>query len=299
MTAVKTAYQRISSSRGLKAIFWTLLFVLSAVAFGLAYTQSPLYEGNQNTKFLHGLALAGRGFLSQDWLANTADPLPVFTLLVDLTARINEDWFYAYYILMFGVYSWSLVGIVGEVYPTNKTWPRRLVIYALLLVYHSKWILKTYASTYSVDMRLIQYGLADQYLLGEEFQNSTLGVFLLLSIYLFLRRKYVASILMIGIASLFHSAYLFSAGLMVGAYCLLLLWEKLSQKAGAQRWELKNLVNPPASRFYWGCWPWLLPFRWCCTTRLPCHPPAPNRPARLCTSWSQNASLTILNYPYS
>lgn len=242
LTAIKNFFTRISQNRALRAIFWILLFALTAAAFGAAYTMSPLYEGNQNTKFLHGLALAGRGFLSQDWLANTADPLPVFTWLVALTARINEDLFYVYYFLMFGIYSWSLVGIASEVYPTNKTWTRRLVIFTLLLVYHSKWILKTYASTYSIDMRLIQYGLADQYLLGEEFQNSTMGVFLLLSIYFFLRRKYVASILLIGVASLFHSAYLFSAALMVAAYCSIILWEKLARQPGNERWELKNLL---------------------------------------------------------
>jgi len=252
INTIKNLFHTLSQNPALRTIFWTLLFLLTAAAFGAAYTMSPLYEGNQNTKFLHGLAMAGRGFLAQDWLANTADPLPVFSLFVALTARVSESLFYVYYILMFGVYSWALVGIAGEVYPTNKTWTRRLVIFTLLLVYHSKWILKMYERTYSVNMRLIQYGLADQYLLGEEFQNSTMGVFLLLSIYLFLRRKYIASVLLIGVASLFHSAYLFSAALMVAAYCLILLWENLSGQPGAKRWELKNLLSAARQSFQIG-----------------------------------------------
>jgi len=246
LASINKAFYKLSQNRLLAAIFWILLFLLTALAFGLAYTQSPLYEGNQNTKFLHGLAMAGRGFLSKDWLANTADPLPVFTGLVYLTVKLNENLFYVYYILLFGVYCWSLIGIASQIYPANQDWTRRLVLFTILLVFHSKWILNMYERTYSVDMRLIQFGLADQYLLGEEFQNSTMGVFLLLSIWLFLRRRYIWSIILIGVASVFHSAYLFSAALMVMAYCSIVLWENISRRSDASRanggnwWGLKN-----------------------------------------------------------
>ena len=69
------------------------LWLLVAAVFAVAYTQSPLYEGNQNTKFLHGLAQAGRGYLEADWLANTVDPLPVFSSLIYATALLNENLF--------------------------------------------------------------------------------------------------------------------------------------------------------------------------------------------------------------
>ena len=62
------------------------------------YTQTPLYASNQNTYFLHGLAGAGRGLLRADWLANTADPFPLFTLLVCATARFAHEWcFHAFH----------------------------------------------------------------------------------------------------------------------------------------------------------------------------------------------------------
>src|SRR5205823_14298714 len=47
---------------------------LLAVAFAAAYGQAPLYYSNQNQYFLHGLAAAGEGYLSEDWLARTLDP---------------------------------------------------------------------------------------------------------------------------------------------------------------------------------------------------------------------------------
>ena len=49
----------------------TLIFLFWSICFGIAFTQWPLYSENQNTKFLQGLATAGMGYLSNDWLANT------------------------------------------------------------------------------------------------------------------------------------------------------------------------------------------------------------------------------------
>src|SRR4051794_25973234 len=56
--------------------------VVLAILFAVAHTQSPLFFSNQNQYLLHGLALAGVGHLQHDWLANTADPTPVFSWLV-------------------------------------------------------------------------------------------------------------------------------------------------------------------------------------------------------------------------
>ena len=56
--------------------------LLLALAFAVAYTQSPLFYSNQNQYLLHGLAKGGYGHLSHDWLANTHDPTPVFSALV-------------------------------------------------------------------------------------------------------------------------------------------------------------------------------------------------------------------------
>ena len=59
---------------------WPLLILLAA-GFALAHTQSPLFFSNQNQYLLHGLADAGYGHLSHDWLANTKDPTPAFSFL--------------------------------------------------------------------------------------------------------------------------------------------------------------------------------------------------------------------------
>src|SRR5262245_54070838 len=89
-----------------------LAFLLWSVVFGICYTQAPLYYSNQNQYFLHGLADSGRGDLREDWLANTQDPTPLFSGIVQFTATYLHEWcFYVYYILILGVYFYSLYGL--------------------------------------------------------------------------------------------------------------------------------------------------------------------------------------------
>ncbi len=85
-----------------------------AVLFAVAHTQPPLYYSNQNQYFLHGLARAGYGDLGRDWLANTADPTPVFSAFVELAERGGGEW--PFQVAFFGllvVYFLSLWGIAA------------------------------------------------------------------------------------------------------------------------------------------------------------------------------------------
>src|SRR6516162_3029587 len=94
--------------RGLVAV----LVLCGLAAFAAAYGQAPLYYSNQNQYFLHGLAAAGDGLLDEDWLANTADPTPIFSGLVALTARFLHPWvFHLYYALLLALYAAALVGV--------------------------------------------------------------------------------------------------------------------------------------------------------------------------------------------
>jgi hypothetical protein len=198
-----------------------------AILFGFAYTQSPLYEGNQNTKFLHGLAQAGVGYLQDDWLANTVDPLPVFSGLVNLTARINPNLFYLEYFVMFGIYVFSMWGILTHLFKAEHNLVKQSLFLGLIFLYHSRYILVGVNNRFGVDLSYLHNGVAQQYLLGLEFQTNVFGVLLLLSIYLFLRRRYIWAMVLVGIAAILHPAYLFSSALLTIAYCSILLWENL------------------------------------------------------------------------
>lgn len=241
---LKSLQARLPSWRSLPAwlrvalalSWWTVV----AAVFGLAYTQTPLYEGNQNTKFLHGLAQAGIGYLGEDWLANTADPLPVFSWLVEQTARINQEIFYIYYFILFGVYCFSLWGIASQVFGIDRSFNRSLLFLAGVLAVHSRWLILRLEVRQGLNIEFLHNGLAGQYLLGLEFQNSSFGVLLLLSIYAFLKRKYAWAVASLAVACLFHSAYLFSAALLTLAYLLVIFLEELNRL----RQDSSDL-NPP------------------------------------------------------
>jgi len=58
---------------------WLYCYLL---LFGLAYAQSPLFESNQNTKFISGLAQAQYRDVAADWMAGITDPFPMFSHLL-------------------------------------------------------------------------------------------------------------------------------------------------------------------------------------------------------------------------
>src|SRR4051794_2445083 len=87
-------------------------FILGSALFAAAYCQAPLYYSNQNQYFLHGLAWADVGLLREDWLANTADPTPIFSGLVAATVRwLHLGAFYGYHALLLGTYLAALVAL--------------------------------------------------------------------------------------------------------------------------------------------------------------------------------------------
>jgi hypothetical protein len=196
-------------------------FLAWSLVFAIIYGQSPLYTSNQNSKFLHGLARAGFGYLNNDWLANTIDPLPVFSGLVYITARVFPSGapFYLYYGLIMGIYFFATVGIMDILFDIRKQRTQLLVFISSFLVLHSaalRFLLSKVPGI--IDPFLLEGGVAGQRLLGQVLQPSTFAVFLVLSIYLFLMRKPYLSLVSMAMAIYFHSVYLLPGALLVLAY---------------------------------------------------------------------------------
>ena len=203
------------------------LCTLAVLAFGLAYGQSPLYTSNQNQYFLHGAARAGIGFLSEDWLANTADPTPVFSWIVEWTYRLLPPAaFYLEYLLLFGVYLAGLWILADALFELRTSRTRALVFLAFIVILHS-------AALRVVQGRLLgetwEYlwdgGVAGQRLLGTVLQPSSFGVFLLLSVGLFARGRFAWACASAALAASVHPTYLLPAAILVLAYCLI-VWRQ-------------------------------------------------------------------------
>ncbi len=200
--------------------------------FALAYAQSPLFSSNQNTYFLHGLAQSGQGFLKGDWMAKSADPFPLFSFLVEQSSSFLPTFFFhIYYLVLLVIFMMSALGIAVEVWSFRHA---KSVFAYFLLITALFSLLFSFASSNLLGFdlsHLFQNGLAHQYLLGRVFQPSSFGVFLLLSIYLFLKKKHVWSILALAVAVNFHATYLLSAAVLTLAYLLILFKEKRKKKA--------------------------------------------------------------------
>jgi hypothetical protein len=206
----------------LGSIWATLCALAWGALFGLAYGQAPLYTSNQNEFLLHGLAQAGLGFLRQDWLAGTADPVPAFSALVQLTAGLlDERLFYLYFLLLAAVYLHSLWGIADRLFELSASRGRTALFLALFFVLHAAGLRIALGRFVGGSWEyLFDGGVAGHRLLGTVFQPSTFGVLLLLAVDQFLRgRPYIAAAAA-GAASLLHVGYLVPSAVLVGS----MLW---------------------------------------------------------------------------
>lgn len=237
-------------------------FLFLGLMFGIGYTQDPIYNSpeNQNTKYFHALARAGHGFLNEDWLATTRDPLPVFTALVQFTYTFlhHEYVFYLYYFLIFALYIYSLMGIVATLYPLKMppfgTWatdtqaeakspvPTVLKTTSLLFLAFFFFIHIVHIEIFEIDTGWdLHAGVATQYILGPVFQPANFGAFILLSILLFLRQRPFWAIGMLAIAVSFHPAYFPSVATLTGTYMGLQWWNH--NRHSPQSWRQPLLLG--------------------------------------------------------
>jgi hypothetical protein len=226
-----------------------LSFLCWSLVFGMIYAQSPLYTNNQNAYFLHGLANAGYGYLSRDWLATRQESMPVFTWLVYLTYIVfhSKVPFYLYYALLMGVYLFSMFGIMDMYFDLRRSKIRTLLFLALFLAAHSAALRYLLSRLIDVDSTfLLEGGVAGQRILGQVFQPSVFGVLLVLSIYLFLRKCPYWSLVPIAVAIYFHPVYLLGGALLTLAYMWVLWREEKNWKRPLLLGSASLLLVAPA-----------------------------------------------------
>lgn len=192
------------------------------------YGISPLYTSNQNQYLLYGLARGGMGLLRQDWMANTSDPVPLFSGLVYLTYRLlNVDWFYVYFTAAAGIYIYALSRIAFSLFDLGGNRLQRFSFFTMMALIHSGFLRTlVYEVSGKELLNLFYTGLAKQYVLAYEFQPSMFGVLLLASIVMYLRGRLYWAVVLAVLAASFHTGSLFSAGVLVLAYVTAIYPEK-------------------------------------------------------------------------
>jgi hypothetical protein len=205
-----------------------VLVLLGTAAFAAAYGQAPLYYSNQNQYFLHGLAEAGYGSLSEDWLARTSDPTPIFSALVASTARfLHPAIFYVYYGLLQAVYAAAMLGqfaMLAGPEMTARRWP---IFLALLVVVHSGFARSLSYQAFGLDYPwYLQSGVAGQYVLGAMLQPSVFGVGLIVAIYLFVTGRHFAAAICTALVPTLHFTYALPAAFVTAGFLAALLAQR-------------------------------------------------------------------------
>jgi hypothetical protein len=207
--------------------------VLGLAAFAAAYGQAPLYYSNQNQYFLHGLAAAGDGLLAGDWLAQAADPTPIFSALAAVTARFLHPWmFHLYQALLLAVYAAAMLGLFAWLVGSDVAMRRWPVFLTLAVAVHSALVRWLSFRLLGLDYPwYAQAGVAGQYLLGPMLQPSVFGVLLLAAVCLFARGQEGLAIVCVALAATIHSTYLLPAGLLTAGFLTSLLLARQFRRA--------------------------------------------------------------------
>jgi hypothetical protein len=177
------------------AMFWVAGLT---VLIGLVHVQLPLFESNQNTYFLHGLAASLPG-LAHDWLAATGDPQPVFSALLSLSeAALGPRAVFAWMAFLTCVYGAALFAIA------QATWrPRE----GFALVLGCAFVVALHAGREGELHRRLFHGLAGHYVLGDYLQPSVFGVFLLVALAAALHQRPWLAVASLVVAPTVHPTY--------------------------------------------------------------------------------------------
>jgi hypothetical protein len=201
--------------------------VVIGVVFSAAYGQAPLYYSNQNQYFLHGLARAGEGHLADDWLAQTADPTPVFSTLVMVVARAtNRAVFHVIHSILLGVYAAALLGVFAFLVDAQKFARRWPVYLAALVLVHSAAARWASYQAFGQDFPwYLQAGVAGQYILGAMLQPSAFGVLLLAAIAMFIHGHPYWAVLAVAAGATIHPTYLLPGAMLTCGF-MISTWKK-------------------------------------------------------------------------
>ncbi|HHP7240025.1 MAG TPA: DUF6798 domain-containing protein [Cyclobacteriaceae bacterium] len=194
--------------------------------FGLAYAQKALFEGNQHTKFISGLANADYKYLTDEWLAGITDPFPLFSFILEyqyklMGLKLGVHGFF--WILLF-IYAVAAYWLATKLFGSKSNKGNNLIIFTVLWFLVHSIVLREYW------IFLFPPGLAKQYLIGNYYQPCCYGVFILLGIALYQYRKFAFSALCFFISAVFHPIYLVSSVILVSLMIILpaneYLWKR-------------------------------------------------------------------------
>lgn len=184
---------------------------LASLLLAVAHAQLPLFSRNQHTYFLHALARTEPG-LRHDWLANTADPQPVFSwLLHESRTLFGDEVAYVWMMLATFVFACSLFRIARATFPSL---PRAGLHLGFALVV----LLQT--GPHGLPGHRLFEGFANQYVLANHLQPCVGGVALVYAVACALERRAARFVFGLVLAASLHPTYVPASMLLALTWAL-------------------------------------------------------------------------------
>jgi hypothetical protein len=204
------------SSRTAEFFFWVLLTLTFVISFGGYFVQ---FHANQNDHLLRGLAAGPFDSLANDWHANTKNPFPVFSLIVQVTSQLfSPSIFYLFQTVVMGVFLFSLIGISDHFFKLRRSKCLFFAFFSVFLFTNTK----AFINFIGVG---IYYGVAGQGLGLSEFLPNGFVALLVLSLYLFLKEKPIWAVLSLCLAGYIHIGYEIAAALLTISFMFITFLE--------------------------------------------------------------------------
>ncbi len=211
----------------------------------ICYPFQLLFSGNQNVYFLWGMAKAQIGSLAIDPLLAQSDPFPLFSIVVfGVFKFLHPYFFYALYWFVNSIYSFALFGIANHLYNIYSKKNELALFTAFFLLIHSGSIWAgVFRVMFGVDLSSVwDSGIAEQGVLRGYLQPSTAGVFLLLSVYFFLKNVPSAAFTTLSVAAIFHANYIVLGTGMGVSYLILFYSDKKIKKTHLLIWGVVSVL---------------------------------------------------------
>jgi hypothetical protein len=194
------------------------LFALAyLVLFALAYSQWPVFSGNQNTKFIVGLAAGGYGDIASDWMAGISDPFPLFSFLLQWQYKLVGVYFSTHiaFCFLLAIYGYAGLRIAGNFLVKNDDYEKVFGLVAILWFVINIVVIRNWLDDF------LAPGLAGQYIFGSTYQPATFGVLFFSGLLAYESRKLYLAALCFALAPLFHPAYILGSFTIVASIVIL------------------------------------------------------------------------------
>ncbi len=157
--------------------------------------------------------MSNYGQLNNDWMANTADHTPLFSIINSLIFNLfSINGFIIFHLILASLCVFSIYKICNLYILKNKNFKNTILWFIICsFIYHEKTFF---------------FGVAGQGILNSSYQPSTFGILILFSLYLFQINKTYFSILSLCLAAIIHPTYLIHSGFLLIGYSFYLICYK-------------------------------------------------------------------------